>query len=368
MILRGFLKKEIIQMLRNPIMVFALLFMPVVQSFLLSYSITNEPKNIRIAVDTCPDDYVMTKIYEKALSSGWFKKVDASKKDSFDMIKSGKVDVVLVSPSGGLTKSLGRMDKSAELQVLIDSSNVLKAQSVSGYIKAIVKNVLSEEIKRSNVSNKSEEVTFYTRVLFNPEMNTKMFIVPSIMVMIVAMSILSLVTISIAREKEMGTIETLISAPIKKSHIILGKTLPFIMVAFFNMISITILGLLVFSVPFRGGLDQFLLSFVVFSFAMCSLGIFMSGFCENQQQALLFIMMVLFISMMLSGSMFPVETMPFILRVFANINPLTHYTFLARNIMLKGGNYQYFFLHSAPMFLFGCVFLFFGLKRFKKTL
>lgn len=366
MILRGFLKKEITQMLRNPVMVFALLFMPIVQAFLFSYAVTNEPKNISISLDADPDDYIMNRIYDHAIASGWFLKVKPNSKGPFEMVKSGKSDVVIVAPEGGLTRNMVRRDK-ADIQILIDASNVLKAQSISGYMKSIVSSVLKNEIaKRETIPDCS--VNFKTRILFNPEMDTKMFIVPSIMVMIVASSVLSLVCIAIAKEKEMGTMETLISSPIGKGDLILGKTLPFIAVALFNCISIAIIGLLIFKVPFIGSVLEFMVAFFVFSFAMASLGVFISTFCDNQQQALLAIMMVLFLAMMLSGSMFPIENMPDILKFFANIDPLSHFTFIARNIMLKGGSKVYFIQHIWPMLAFGCVFSIAGVKRFKQTL
>lgn len=366
MILIGFLKKEIIQMLRNPIMVFAILIMPIIQSFLLSYSITNEPKNITIGIDAEPNDYLINRIYEHAISSGWFLKAPATIKGSFDIIQSGKIDVILVAPKGGLTRNIYRED-GANLQVLINATNVLKAQSISGYIKAITSKVLTEEFSKQKTLQ-NNNIKFQTRILFNPEMNTKLFIVPSVMVMIVAMSILSLVCISIAKEKETGTMETLISSPIGKRDLILGKTIPCIAIAMFNMITITILGLLLFKVPFRGGIVMFLASFFIFSFAMASLGILISTFCKNQQQALLAIMMVIFLSLMLSGAMFPVETMPNLLRGIANINPMTHFIYLSRNIMLKGCNLAYFIEHNWPMLAFGFIAATIGVRRFKQTL
>lgn len=362
----GFLKKEIIQMLRNPVMIFALLFMPIVQAFLFSYAITNEPKNINIAIASNPNDYVINKIYDKSISSSWFRKSESSSDDIFKTIQSGRADVILIPECGGFSNNI---NKNAELQVLINASNVLRAQSISAYMKSIVFNVIKDDIiNKYNVNPNTQYINFKTRILFNPEMDTKMFIVPSIMVMIVGMSILSLVCISIAREKEMGTIETLISAPIKKTDIILGKSIPGVTIAFFNMLSITILGLIVFKIPFRGHLDQFLLSFFIFSFSFASLGIFLSTFCQNQQQALLAIMMVLFIFLMLSGGMFPIENMPYILRIISNINPMSHYTYLLRNILLKGGDYIYLIKHSIPMILFGSTILIFGIKRIKNTL
>lgn len=366
MIFLGFMKKEITQMLRNPVMVFALLLMPLVQAFLLCYAITNEPKNISLAIDSAPDDYLMTRVYDRALASGWFLKIKPSEKDAFKTIQSGKADVVMIAPKGGLTKTL-LSGEPTDLQLLIDATNVLKAQSVSGYVRAILGQVLNEELQKHPSFKQNKTVTFHSRVLFNPEMDTKMFIVPAILAMIIGSTILSLVCIGITKEKEVGTIETLISAPIKKTDIILGKTIPCVVVALFNMLSIALIGLLFFHVPFRGSLMFLGLSFLAFSFAFGSLGVFIADFCKTQQQAMLMLMMVIFILMMLSGSMFPIENMPKVLRVCANINPLSHYIFLTRNIFLKGGPFSYFWQHTWPMLTFGAVFLSAGIYKFKQT-
>lgn len=365
-VLFGFLKKELTQMLRNPVMVFALLFMPIVQSFLFSYAITNEPKNISIAIDAEPKDYMMNKILNRALASKWFVVAKPSVGDSFYAVQNGIADVVIIAPSDGLTHSFLR--DNGELQVLINASNVIKAQSVSGYINAIVTEVILNEMCKNITAKNPVNLHFCNRILFNPEMDTKIFIVPAIMVMIIMSTVLSLVCIAITKEKEVGTIETLISAPIKKHHIMLGKILPYIGIACFNMICILLIGMLIFHVPFRGSIAQFSIAFAIFCFSISMLAVFLSTLCKTQQQAMLLIMMVLFLAMMLSGSMFPVENMPDILKFFANINPLTHYTFLVRNIMLKGGSLNYFTEHITPMIIFGVVATIAGIKKFKQTL
>ncbi|MDR1034416.1 MAG: ABC transporter permease, partial [Holosporales bacterium] len=257
----------------------------------------------------------------------------------------------------------------ANIQVLIDASNVIKAQSTSAYIRHLTYSVVKEELAK-----KIENVTvptvidFKPRILFNPEMDTKMFTVPAVMVFVVAMTILSLICTSISKEKEIGTMETLISSPIKKRHIILGKVFPAIIVAFFNFVSIIVLGLLFFHVPFRGRIDMLIATFFIFCFAMSAIGIFVSTFCSSQQQSMLAVMMALFVMMMLSGGMAPVETMPIFLKGIAYANPLTHFIFLTRNIMLKGCNAIYFIKHTWPIMASGLVFMMVGITRFKQTL
>lgn len=162
--------------------------------------------------------------------------------------------------------------------------------------------------------------------------------------------------------------EMLISAPTKKWQIILGKTLPFILVALFNLLSIMFLSFWFFKVPFRGSALMLAVSFTVFSAAMASLGVMVANYCHNQQQAMLSLMMVLFLQMMLSGSLFPIENMPVVLRWLSYINPLSHFTFIVRNIMLKAGDWSYVLQRLLPMIGFGTITGVIGYRGFKQTL
>lgn len=381
-VFKGFLVKELTQMIRNPIMVFALLVMPVVQCFLLSYAVSNEARNLSIVVSAPASDVAMRRILTQCTASDLFVPAKGDGRidvelDPFDWVMANKADVVLVAPPGGLTKAL-RDGSGAKVQALIDASNVLTAQAVSGFLRAIINNVVLQDLtgnssetvsgEAARQANASSSINFITRILFNPEMNTKFFLVPSIMAMVVATALFSLVCISITKEKENGTIETLISAPIEKMDIILGKTLPFFIIGFTNFASVCLLGIIAFHLPLRGSLIMMLGSFLSFGFAMASLGIFVANFCENQQQALLSIMMSMLVLMLLSGTMFPVETMPKILKMLAYANPITHFNYLSRNLVLKGCGWSYFFLHNYPMVLFGLVFGFLGVRQFKQTI
>lgn len=360
MILKGFLKKELIQVFRDPIMVIALFVMPVAQVVLLSQAITNEPKNIRLAIDLEPGDYMLRRVYDRAIASGWFIKIPPLEESAIKAVQTGKADAALVAPKGGFTRSLERNE--GELQLLIDATNVLRAQAVDGYVQAITTQVVQEYMTTK------PPINFTLRILFNPQLDTQLFIIPSIMVMVLFMSLLSLVCISITKEKEMGTIETLISAPIKKYHIILGKVIPYIFIGLINMIIIQIVGVLMFDLPFRGSLIQYALGFMVFIIPCAAGGLLLSTYSQTQQQAMLGMMIVAFLSIMLSGSMFPIENMPTGLQYIAWINPLTHYTYLVRNMVLKGDDWIYFFQHTGALLGIGVLLSVWAVKRFKTTL
>lgn len=358
----GFIKKEIIALLRDPVLLVAILILPAVQVIILGQAITLEAKNLRLVVDTAPNDFMMDRIYDHALGSGWFVRVPPVQKSAVEAVRSGEADVAIIAPKGGLTKSLLRGE--GELQVLIDATNVLKAQSIEAYLQGIILNVTKSELNYQS----AQPIVFKTRILFNPQLDTQWFLVPAIMAVLVFMSLLTLISISITKEKERGTIETLISAPISKYDIILGKTLPYILVALINMFIIQLVGVVLFDLPFAGSGLMFIASFFVFCVPACAISVWLATYTNTQQQAMLGLMIVAFMALMLSGALFPRENMPTVLQWIAGVNPLTHFTYLLRNIVLKGADWMYFWKNAAVMLVVGVIIAFFAVRRFKTTL
>lgn len=358
----GFFKKEIIALLRDPVLLVAVMVMPAVQLIIYSGAITLEAKNLRLAVDMAPGDVVMEKVYNHAIGSGWFVRADTSKRDAVSVVQSGDADVAIVAPSGGLTRALMRGD--GEIQILIDSMNILKAQSIEGYLAGVVLSTVRE----MNYQLPASPITFSMRVLFNPELNTKWFMVPSLIAVLVFLALLILITISITKEKETGTIETLVSAPISKYDIIFGKVFPYIAVSFLIMMSILLIGLVVFKIPFVGSGLMFVLGFLVFCVPASGIAVLLSNYTNTQQQALLGVVIVAFMSLMLSGAIIPTENMPVLLQYVSSVNPLSHYAYMVRNIILKGSNMAYFARQCMYMLGVGAIIWVFAIKKFKTTL
>src|SRR5579863_4158655 len=250
--LLGFIKKELIQALRDPRMKFILFVTPIVQMTIFGIALSNEVKNIRLAAIFDSKDYVLRDVYERAIQGGWFVPAKASgmtAADPFELIRADKADAVLVAQPGGFTRALGRGD--ARLQLLVDATNVTQAQAVEGYIKTIVRDTLRTDL---GLSPPAPPIQFDVRVLFNPSLDTSIFMVPGVMTMLMVLTTLVLTCIAIVREKEMGTFEMLISAPISRSEIIFGKTLPYVLIGMTNLPLILSVAVFVFHVPMRGSM------------------------------------------------------------------------------------------------------------------
>ncbi|MDR2464174.1 MAG: ABC transporter permease [Holosporales bacterium] len=358
MILIGFIKKELIQTLRDPKLGVMVLVAPVLQILLFGFALTNDVVNIRLGAYIAPNDVIALDIYNAAIASKRFLPVDVSNTAPEKAIQQGIADAVLVAPPGGLTRAAGNCN--GKMQVLVDASNVLRAVSIDGFIQNIT--------QRTCHHLTASPLKIVVRTLYNPTLETTTFTVPGVMAMLLMTLVMILTSTSIAKEKESGTFETIIAAPIKRRHIILGKTIPFAIVGLFNVFVILISGRLLFHLPFKGNFLVFLLENMLFVTCAVLVGILMSTFVTNQQQSMLCSFIVIFVLIMLSGSFFPVENMPGWLRILAYINPMAHHTFLIRNILLKGGEPLYVTAHMFAIFATNVLIACLAFKRFKITL
>lgn len=362
--LMGFIRKEFRQTLRDPKMRMLLFVAPMIQLTLFGIALSNEVKNIRLWVRNDSKDSILQHIYDRSMASQWLIPVQThSNDDPFELLKAGKIDAALIPPPGGLTRDLGR--GTADLQLLVDATNVIQAQSVEAYIKAITAQVVQEDLK---VTPMELPIHFDVRVLYNPTLETSTFMVPGVMCMLMCMITIILTSTSITREKELGTFEMLVSAPVTATEIILGKTVPYIVLGMSNLPLILSIAVFAFHVPVRGSL--FVLTFASFVFVCTAvaIGTLISTFAKNQQQSTLGGFLFLFPAILLSGLMFPIENMPPALRWMSFADPLSHFLSLLRNILLKGGETQFVLFHVAVLIVMAILSTFVSYKRFHTSL
>jgi ABC-2 type transport system permease protein len=361
--LLGFIKKELTQTLRDKRMRIVLFVMPIIQLSLFGIAISNEIKHIKLAVQAHPNDHVLQHIYTNALQSKWFIPAKQTTQDPYTLIESGDADVVLLSTPAGLTHDLGK--NNGQLQVLINASNVTKAQAIEGYLSAITNTTIQSELKTTTPPS---PIAISTRILFNPDLRTALFMVPGTMCMVMIVTTMVLANIAIVREKEMGTFEMLISTPITKAEIILGKTIPYIILGMSNFPLILGVAVIGFGVPMRGSLLLLLLAVFCFVCTSVALGTLISTYVKNQQQATLGGFLIMMPMVMFSGLMFPIENMPSSIKWLAHINPLAHFIGIVRNIMIKGGGAHYVTLHTGILVLTATIVITVSYRRFHTTL
>ena len=361
--LRGFIKKELTQTLRDPRMRILLFVAPMIQLTLFGVAISNEVRNIRLAAVFDSKDTVLRDVYERAIASKWFIPAVSRESDPYRLIESGRADAVLVPPPGGFTRALGRGD--AHLQLLINATNVTKAQSVEGYLNSIVMQTVQDDMK---MIRPVPPIQIDQRVLFNPDLETSIFMVPGTMCMLMIITTMVMANLAIVREKEMGTFEMLISAPVSRREVIIGKTVPYVILGMSNFPLILAVATLIFHVPMRGSFIALFLAAFAFVCTAVALGTLISTYCQNQQQATLAGFLFMFPMIMFSGLMFPIENMPTAIRWLSTIDPLSHFMGLLRNIMLKGGGLNYVATHIAILAVMAVITVFASFRRFHTTL
>ncbi len=359
----GFIKKELVQTLRDTRMRFLLLVAPMIQLILFGFALSTDVRNIKISFVYKPNDVLMREIEDRCYGSSWF--IPAPKDDSnpFHLIQSGRADAVLMAPEGGLTRAteIGK----GRVQLLVDAENIEKAQSIDGYVKSIVAEALEEH---THLKQPNPPIQFSVRYLYNPELETSVFMVPGVLCMVLVIITVVLTSSSIAREKELGTFEALIASPAKPIEILMGKTVPYVIFGMVDMFLVLTVAVLVFHVPMRGPIWMLFVGALGFVINTVSLGVLLSSFVRNMQQSSMFGFLFIFPAIQLSGLIYPIENMPWILKPIAYMDPVMYFVALLRNIMLKGGDLGLFCTYAGILYAMAVFMVWVSSGRFRQTL
>lgn len=350
--LRSFVRKEFRQSLRDPNMKELIFVTPMILLLVFGFALSNETKNVRLAARPAPEDALFRRIYDRALGSRWFVPATVSaNEDPAAMIERGEAEAVLVAPPGGLTRAVGRGD--GQLQLLVNGADILRAQAIERYANALVEETLGAE---TNLRPRPAPLRFDVRTLYNPSLNTAAFMLPGTIMLIILQITVVVTSCAISREKETGTFETMISAPVTRREIILGKTIPYIVLGMVNLPILVAMARFVFHVPVRGSFFMLTFSTLVFVWVTVAVGAFIGTITRTQQQSFMLSFLFIFPGTLISGVFFPFENMPGVLKAVAYCDPLTHYLPLLRNILLKGGEPTMAAWHLGVLIAMGLLF------------
>ena len=362
---RGFIRKELVQTLRDPRMRAMLILVPLIQLTVFGLALTSDVRNIKLAAHAEMRDPMMQDIIRDAVGGGWFVRADASpaeEAEGFAEIRAGKAEVALFAPEGGLTRAFIRGD--GKLQALIDSADLVRARSIENDVRAIAGRVALGYGGHPH----PPPVRFASRLLYNPEMVSAYYLVPGVIGMLLSIITIMMTSMSIAREREVGTLETLIAAPVKPIEILAGKTIPFIIIGLVDLPLVLAIALWGFGVPMRGTWIELVLAMVFFLLTTVSIGTLISTIARSQQQAMMGGFLFIMPAILLSGIMFPIDNMPDFLKWVAHLNPLMYFITLLRNIMLKGGDPGVILSDTAALAAIAAVSVTVAVKRFHMRL
>ena len=354
-------KKEYRQLKRDTRMLFIVFFFPVVLLAIFGYAINFDVKHIKIAVyDQDKSDY--TREYINGLiSSEYFDLVKYVSDDNEikTLLDEKIVQAVIVFPND-LSRRLNNNEE-VKVQYLVDGVDGNTATVIVNYVNAATFNYslkLTKEYLAVTGKKMYVPINLEPRFWFNPELVSVLFLIPGLMGMILIITAVISVSLSIVREKERGTIEQLNVSPLTSIELIIGKILPYIVISLINATIVLIAGYLLFGVAIKGDILLLLLGTLTFLFAAIGLGIFISTIADSQQVAFQAAnVSSLLPSLILSGFIFPIESMPTIIQWVTNITPAKFYIVILRAILLRGAGLSAFWDQLIYMLIFGIVFI-----------
>jgi ABC-2 type transport system permease protein len=338
--LAALIRKEFIQILRDPRTLVLILLMPIMQLFLLGYAATNDVRNVSMAVFDQDRGAAARALLSAYRSADYFRidyDVD-SEAELKSLIDSGKARVGLIIPPDYSDKVQG--GGMASVALVLDGSDptvagtALSAATLIGQAHAT--QITAERLMRQGRSSTLQTpVNVLTQIWYNPDMVSAYFMIPGVIAMILFFLTTMLTATAVVRERERGTIEQLIVTPIRPWELVVGKMLPYVILAFMNMAEVMALGHWWFHVPVRGSLLLIVALSGLFLLSSLGMGLLASTVANTQQEAMLVVWMTLLPGLFLSGFFFPIEAMPKVLQWISLLFPLRYYLVIIRSLMLK---------------------------------
>jgi len=359
----GFIKKEFYHIFRDTRSLFILFGMPIAQILLFGFAITNEINNVDIAILDHSKDASTQEIVNKISASKYFTidQLITREADIEDAFKKGKIKAVL-NFEKDFSKNLIK-EQQATIQIITDATDPNTANTITNYINSILKNY--EQAKNKNIKL-DYQIISETRMVYNPELKSVFTFVPGVMTIILMLVSAMMTSISITREKELGTMEILLVSPLTAFQVIIGKVVPYIFLSVINAAVIVLLSIFVFKMPVHGSLFLLGAESVLFIITSLALGILISTISETQQTAMMISLMGLMLPViLLSGFIFPISSMPVALQIISHIIPAKWFIIIIKGIMLKGVGLSFLWMES--LILIGMTALFIGvsIKKYK---
>ena len=364
------IKKEFIQIFRNSKMRAIVLVMPLVQSMVFGYAVTTDVKQVTTAVYDQAQTPESRDLIDRFIHSGYFSVTTAirSDREMDELIDHGKVAAIIRIPpdfSGKIAAGT-----TAAVQIIVDGTDSNTAGVVLNYAGSIIRNDAIEILRKRTDSPGRETigVNLQTRAWFNDNLTSRNFYVPGVIAVIVMLVTLLLTSMSVVREKEMGTMEQIVVTPITSVEFILGKTMPSIILGFVNMIFVTLISVFWFDIPVRGSIATLFVANGFYLMTTIGIGLLISTISDTQQQAMMSTFFFYLPAVLLSGFMFPIANMPEVVQAFTYLNPLRYFLIIIRGIFLKGVGVAILWPQILALFVLGSLVLTMAVKRFHKNL
>ena len=361
----AFIKKEFFHILRDKRTILILLGMPVVQIILFGFALSTEVKNINVAALVPVHDEMTRQIIERIDASEYFfvREILSSPNEIDKVFQDGTADFVIAfSPN---FENAVYSSEGSQIQLITDATDTNTATAVAAYTTGIIGSFLAE--KYPEISTRGIQPAI--RLLYNPQMKSAYMFVRGVMGLIMILICAMMTSISIVREKEMGTMEVLLVSPVRPIYIILSKMVPYFVVSCVSFSLILILSVFLLGLPIEGSLLTLSLLSLLYIVVSLSLGLLISTVADTQIAAMLVSGLVLMMPVIfLSGMIFTLESMPEILQWISNIVPAKWYIDAVKKLMIEGLSYTYVLKEFAVLFATALLLIGVSLKKFKYRL
>ncbi|HYN21917.1 MAG TPA: ABC transporter permease [Thermoanaerobaculia bacterium] len=353
-------RKEFRQIFRDPRLRGVIFVAPVVQLLAFGYAVSTDVRNVATLVVDHDRTRASRELVEAFEASGYFRILGIAERPA-ELIRAldhGKTVLGIVIPRGfERDVSAG----TARVQLLLDGTNSNLATVARGYAERIV---LSWAAKQGT-GMPAPAVDLRSRAWFNPELSSRDYNVPAVIGALLLLICLLLTSLAVVREREIGTLEQLLVSPLRPGELILGKTLPFALIGLVDLGLVTTVALLWFRIPFRGNPLVLILGTVLFLISALGLGLLISSISNTQQEAFMAAFLVFLPAMLLSGFMFPVNSMPPMFQTLTLLNPLRHYLEIVRALFLKGAGIEALWRQHLALLGMGIALLWLAARRFR---
>ena len=364
------LAKEFIQMRRDRLTFAMMVGIPIMQLLLFGFAINTDPKHLPTAVISAESSEFSRRLISAMQNSDYFdlQPTAATIESAREMLERGDVLFLLRVPEN-FSRDLVR-GKRPELLIEIDATDPVASGNAITALGALIDQSVATELKGplSSLAPKPGPIALSVQRRYNPEGITQFNIVPGLMGVILTMTLIMQTGLAIARERERGTMENLLAMPVRPIEIMIGKLVPYILVAYIQVTVILAAAHFIFGVPILGSIPFLLLCVLAFVVANLAVGLLFSTLARNQMQAMQMTFFFFLPSILLSGFMFPFRGMPGWAQNIGEVLPLTHFLRIVRGILLKVNGPAEVWPNLWPLLVFTLVVVALGAKRFRKTL
>ena len=377
--IQSIFRKELIQLMRDPYLVAFIVTLPIIQLLVTGLAISKDLKHIDTVVYNQDKRNASIELL-KAFDNSTFFDIDSknfveSDTELYQGIREGKYRVGITIPRDYSEKMLTG-NGHADVNITIDGTHANIAKSIKGMAVSIIENHTRNHVRASILDNtdlppvsmRTTIIQPNTKILYNPELKTAFFLIPGILAIIMHMMTILFTSFAIVREREAGTLEQLMATPIRVSDLMVGKVIPYALIGFMDMI--LTLGVMIwfFDISISGSFWFLCIASIIFIVTSLAIGLLISTTCRSQVQAVQLTLGLLLPSLLISGFVFPLEPMPWFIKIFSYCLPLTYYLDIIRGVVIKGNGLSELWQHMSILVVLSSILLAGCIVRFKKQI